>query len=101
MTCHQTSMNNFNASWAVLQERYAINLYLFLVLVSPLTIHVVLNFSHKVTQDKLNNGDCLNKGKKKMGYNVYKLMCQILLQGDSTEYCFAHLFLTLEWNLMS
>ncbi len=31
----------------------------------------------------------------------YKLMCHLVLEGDSHEYSFGHCFLTLEWNFMS
>ncbi len=36
-----------------------------------------------------------------MGRKVYELMCKLFLEGKDVEYIFAHLFLTLEWNLMS
>ncbi len=49
----------------------------------------------------MNCGDSLSQGKKRMGWKVYELMCQLLLEGEDPEYSFAHCFLTLEWNLMS
>lgn len=51
--------------------------------------------------DKVKHGDPLHEGKKKMGWKVYELMCKLFLEGEDDEYIFAHLFLTLEWNLMS
>ncbi len=51
--------------------------------------------------EKLQRGDSLSQGKKRMGWKVYELMCRLFLEGDDPEYSFAHCFLTLEWNLMS
>ncbi len=39
-------------------------------------------------------------GKKKMGFNVYKKICQKFLQEEGEEYIFSRAFVTLEWNLM-
>ena len=36
-----------------------------------------------------------------MSREVYKKMCQLLLESESDEYIFARCFLTLEWNLMA
>ncbi len=55
----------------------------------------------QVQNEKVENGDPLHEGKKKMGWKVYELMCRLFLEGEDNEYTFAHLFLTLEWNLMS
>ena len=55
----------------------------------------------KVTQEKLELGHSLEEGKKPMNFDVYKLMCRKMLQLNSDEGSFAHLFLVLEWNLMA
>ena len=55
----------------------------------------------KVTQEKMESGLSLEKGKKTMNFDVYKLMCQKMLEINSDEGPFAHLFLILEWNLMA
>ena len=36
-----------------------------------------------------------------MNFDVYKLLCKKLLEMNSDEGVFAHLFLVLEWNLMA
>ena len=54
----------------------------------------------QVQQKKLEYGDSLNKGKKKMGWKVYELMSKLFMEGEDDEYIFAHAFLTLKWNLM-
>ena len=55
----------------------------------------------KVTQEKLESGLSLEEGKKEMNFDVYKLMCRKMLEMNSKEGPFAHLFLILEWNLMA
>ena len=55
----------------------------------------------KVPQEKLELGHSLEEGKKPMNFDVYKLMCRKMLQLNSDEGSFAHLFLVLEWNLMA
>ncbi|KAL7469831.1 hypothetical protein ACHAXS_013690 [Conticribra weissflogii] len=36
-----------------------------------------------------------------MTFEAYELMCNLLLKEKDEAYVFAHLYLTLEWNLMS
>jgi hypothetical protein len=40
-------------------------------------------------------------GKKKMGFNVYKKICEKFLQEGGEDYIFSHAFVTLVWNLMA
>ena len=55
----------------------------------------------KVTDEKTKLGTSLEEGKKGMNINVYKLLCQKLMEIDTEESIFGHLFLVLEWNLMA
>ena len=54
-----------------------------------------------VAEEKKKTGQKLTEGKRFMSRMVYKKFCQILMNGESDEYLFAHCFLTLEWNLMA
>ncbi len=54
-----------------------------------------------VADKKLLEGDVTMVGKKKMGYDVYKKLCEKFLEEEGEEYIFARAFLTLEWNLMA
>jgi hypothetical protein len=54
-----------------------------------------------VADKKVLEGDVTMVGKKKMGFNVYKKICEKFLQEGGEEYIFAHAFVTLEWNLMA
>ena len=54
-----------------------------------------------VADKKVLEGDVTMVGKKKMGFNVYKKMCEKFLQEEGEDYVFAHAFVTLEWNLMA
>ena len=58
-------------------------------------------FNLQVQKDKVKHGDSLSQGKKKMTFEAYELMCNLLLKEKDEAYVFAHLYLTLEWNLMS
>jgi hypothetical protein len=40
-------------------------------------------------------------GKKKMGFNVYKKICELVLKEEGKEFMFACAFLCLEWNIMA
>ena len=53
-----------------------------------------------VADKKVLEGDVTMVGKKKMGFNVYKKICEKFLQEGGEEFIFAHAFVTLEWNLM-
>ena len=55
----------------------------------------------QVQQKKLEYGDLLNKGKKKMGWKVNELMSKLFMKGEDDEYIFTHVFLACEWNLKS
>jgi len=54
-----------------------------------------------VADKKVLEGDVTMVGKKKMGYDVYKKLCEKFLEEEGEEYIFARAFLTLEWNLMA
>ena len=54
-----------------------------------------------VADKKVLEGDVTMVGKKKMGFNVYKKICEKFLQEGGEEYIFSHAFVTLEWNLMA
>ena len=55
----------------------------------------------RIQTDKVKHGDHSHQGKKRMGWDVYELMCKLLQEGENDEYTFANCFLTLEWNLMA
>jgi hypothetical protein len=40
-------------------------------------------------------------GKKKMGFEVYRKICELFLKEGGDEFIFARVFLILEWNLMA
>ena len=46
-------------------------------------------------------GQSLEEGKKGMNIEVYRLMCTKLMEMETEDAVFAHLFLILEWNLMA
>ena len=54
-----------------------------------------------VADKKVLEGDVTMVGKKKMGFNVYKKICEKFMQEGGEEYIFSHAFVTLEWNLMA
>ena len=54
-----------------------------------------------VADKKNREGDVAIFGKKKMGFNVYKKICELFLAEEHEEFIFARAFLTLEWNLMA
>ena len=47
------------------------------------------------------SGESLDEGKKSMRYEVYKKLCELLFEEEGDDYTFAHVFLTLEWNLLA
>ena len=58
-------------------------------------------FRRTITEQKVIAGESLEEGKEVMSFACYKLLCEKFMQGNRDEYNFAHLFLTLEWNLMA
>jgi hypothetical protein len=58
-------------------------------------------FRRTITEQKVAAGDTLEEGKEVMSFACYKLLCEKFSRGEKDEYNFAHLFLTLEWNLMA
>ena len=55
----------------------------------------------KVATQKEESGSRAEEGKAVMSFEVYRILCQLLLASDDDESIFGHLFLTLEWNLMA
>ena len=49
-----------------------------------------------VADKKVLEGDVTMVGKKKMGFNIYKKICEKFLQEEGEEFIFAHAFVTLE-----
>jgi hypothetical protein len=58
-------------------------------------------FQQMITEQKVATGDTLEEGKGVMSFACYKLLCEKFSRGEKDECNFAHLFLTLEWNLMA
>ena len=54
-----------------------------------------------VVAQKVESGETLEEGKEAMSFACYNLLCQKFFEGKKNEYIFAHLFLTLEWNLIA
>jgi hypothetical protein len=46
-------------------------------------------------------GDVSIIGNKKMGFDVYKKICKLMMKEEAKEFIFADAFLTVEWNLMA
>jgi hypothetical protein len=54
----------------------------------------------KVQDEKQKLGELMMEGKRKMSFQVYQKLCELMLKsGDGDE--FEHCFLVLEWNLMA
>ena len=53
----------------------------------------------KVATQRKENGVSIMEGKRKMSFQVYEKLCELLLRSEKNE--FAHCFLVLEWNLMA
>jgi hypothetical protein len=53
-----------------------------------------------VVNKKAQKGDVSIIGKKKMGFDVYKKICELFLREEGEDFLFARAFLCLEWNLM-
>ncbi len=56
---------------------------------------------HHVADKKALKGDVSTIGKKKMGFDVYKKICELFLREEGEEFIFARAFLCLERNLMA
>ena len=54
-----------------------------------------------VASQKAKSGESLDEGSKSMSYEVYKKLFELLFEGEGNGYAFAHVFLTLEWNLLA
>ena len=54
-----------------------------------------------VASQKAESGESLDEGNKLMSYEVYKKLCELLIEIEGDEYEFDHLFITLEWNLLA
>ncbi len=55
----------------------------------------------QVEKDMVKYDIVLSQGKKNMTFEAYNLTCSILLRKKEDLLIFFHLYLTLEWNLMS
>ena len=54
-----------------------------------------------IASNKRQDGISLEEGKKAMSFDFYKALYDILHQGEGGDFIFAHVFLTMEWNLMA
>ena len=52
-----------------------------------------------IAKEKQEMGTKNHEGKEKMSFDVYKVICELLLTSGTTESI--HCVLVLEWNLMS
>ena len=51
-----------------------------------------------IASQEAESGESLDEGKRLMSYEVYKKLCELLLEVEGDDYTLAHVFLTLEWN---
>ena len=58
-------------------------------------------FKRTIVSQKVERGETLEEGKEVMSFACYELLCKKFFEGEKDEYNFAHLFLTLEWNLIA
>ena len=58
-------------------------------------------FKRTIISSKVQRGVSLEEGKEVMSFACYNLLCEKFFEGSKDEYNFAHLFLTLEWNLIA
>ena len=56
---------------------------------------------HVTDKKVLEGGGVSIIGKKKMGFDVCKKICELFLKEEAEEFIFLRAFLTLEWNLMT
>ena len=54
-----------------------------------------------IDSNKRQYGISINEGKKAMGFDFFKTLCDVLHQVEDEEFIFAHVFLTTESNLMA
>ena len=54
-----------------------------------------------VASQNSDSGESVDEVKKSTSYEVYKKLCKSLFEGEGDDYAFAHVFLTLEWNLLA
>ena len=54
-----------------------------------------------IAKEKRELGKKMTKEKEKMSFEVYQVICKLLLTSGTTESIFTHCFLMLEWNLMA
>ena len=54
-----------------------------------------------ISSNKRQYGINLDKGKKAVGFDVYKTLCGVINQGEGEDFIFAQAFLTKELNLMA
>ena len=55
----------------------------------------------KVAKQKEDLGTKADEGKTTMSFQVYELLCKLMMESEDDEYIFGHCFLTLKWNLMA
>ena len=48
-----------------------------------------------VAVNKRESGASLNEGKREMGFEVYKILCEEMYNGKVDDHLFAHAFLTM------
>ena len=64
-----------------------------------LDLSLLINrMKRKVAYQEAKSGESLDEGKRLMSYEVYKKLCELLLEVEGDDYTLAHVFLTLEWN---
>ena len=51
-----------------------------------------------VANKKVREGDVAIVGKKNMGFNVYKTICELMMKEQYDEYIFARAHFILEWT---
>ena len=62
---------------------------------------IISGTKRTVASQKDESGESLDKGKKSMSYEMYKKLCKLLFEGEGDDYVFNHMFLKLEWNLLT
>ena len=54
-----------------------------------------------VAANRREPGASLDEGNRAMSFEVYKRLCEELYNGKGDVNVFSHVFLTMEWNLMT
>ena len=80
----------YHMSGETMPEEFKIDIYQFMS-----------GINRTVDSQKAESGESLDEGKKLMSYEVYKKLCELLFEGENDDCAFAHMFLTLEWNLFA